>query len=57
MSLLFMDWSNDDRHGWHPNMYHLDLVVAAASISFVTALIYLLNAALTIRFGIRSDLE
>lgn len=52
-----MDWSNDERHDCHPNMHHLDLVVAASSISFVTALIYLLDAALTIRYGISRDLE
>lgn len=57
-ALLFRDWSNTkDRNYWHPNMHRLDLVMASASISLVTALIYLLDVLLTIRFGVHGDLE
>lgn len=57
-ALLFRDWSNTkDRNYWHPNMHRLDLVMASASISLVTGLIYLLDVLLTIRFGVHGDLE
>lgn len=57
-ALLFRDWSNTkDRNYWHPNMHRLDLVMASASISLVTALIYLLDVLLTIRFGVHGELE
>jgi len=57
-ALLFRDWSTTkDRNYWHPNMQRLDLVLAAASLSLVTSIMYLIDALLTIRFGMNGDLE
>ncbi|XP_073836791.1 uncharacterized protein isoform X1 [Musca autumnalis] len=57
-SLLFRDWSaTKDLNYWHPNMSRLDLVLGAASVSLVTALIFLMDILITLRFGVSGDLE
>lgn len=57
-SLLFRDWSSTkDLNYWHPNMTRLDLVLSAAAVSLVTALIYLIDILITVRFGLTGDLE
>lgn len=57
-SLLFRDWSNTkERNYWHPNMQHLDLVLATASVSLVTSVIYIIDLLLNLRFGVTGDLE
>ncbi|XP_067612900.1 uncharacterized protein [Eurosta solidaginis] len=57
-ALLFRDWSTTkERNYWHPNMQRLDLVLAAASVSLVTTLIYLVDLLATIRFGVSGDIE
>lgn len=57
-ALLFRDWSTTkERNYWHPNMQRLDLVLAAAAVSLVTTLIYLVDLLATIRFGVSGELE
>ncbi|XP_065360765.1 uncharacterized protein LOC135954512 isoform X1 [Calliphora vicina] len=57
-ALLFRDWSSTkDLNYWHPNMQRLDLVLGAASVSLVTALIYILDILATLRFGLSGALE
>ncbi|XP_075162449.1 uncharacterized protein LOC142235099 isoform X2 [Haematobia irritans] len=57
-SVLFRDWSSTkDLNYWHPNMTRLDLVLAAASVSLVTTILFLMDILITIRFGMTGDLE
>ncbi|KAL9902407.1 uncharacterized protein LOC119631604 isoform X1 [Glossina fuscipes] len=56
--LLFRNWSQMKEYNyWHPNMQRLDLVLATASVSLVTALILIFDLCVTVRFGIQGDLD
>lgn len=57
-SCILHDWSETmNRNYWPPNTQRLDFICGAGAVAIVGAVLYLLDLLVTIRLGIKGDIE